>query len=303
MNKLFSVFALVGVFLYACPAYAEMTSTNYKIRWDSVTTGGSDTAASASYGLRDSLGGPTTGTGTSADYQVSAGYRAGVFDQIITFDILPQNVTDQRTLTARSGLTISTASTSGLSVGEYIVLVQDQGQVQISAVGKITSISSGVSVTVDAWADGGVLPTIDGTNDFFSPLDGSSIAFGNLSASSVSTAVIAYEVSAELDNGYSVQLLEGANLTSGSNDVNSVADGTVTAGSEEYGAQSSDTTIATSTFDTQDTAITTSFQDVTTESTTKFNDRHFVTFKASMSSGSAGGTYSQTLTLIASGNF
>ena len=305
MSKLLTVFALVGVFLYADPAFAEMTSSNFKIRWDSVTTGGSDTASSASYGLRDSVGGPSVGASTSANYQTSAGYRAGIFDQVITFDILPQSVTDQRAVTSRSSLTISTTSTGSLSAGDYIVLVQDRGADQISAVGRIVSggIVSGVSITVDAWSDNGTTPTIDGSNDFFSPLNGSSVALGNLLVTTVSTAVIAYEVSSETDNGYSVQLMQAGNLLSGGNDINPVADGVVTIGSEEFGARSSDTTLATSTFDTTDTAITSLFQEVTTESTTKFNDRHFVTLKAAMSPATATGTYTQTLTLIASGNF
>ena len=303
MGKLFAVFALVGFFIYVNPAFAEMTSTNFKIRWDSVTTGGSDTASSASFGLRDSVSGSAVGTGMSASFQVIDGYRAGIFDQILTFDILPQNMTDLRSVSARSGLVISTASTTGISVGDFVALIQNLGTSQISAVGKVTSIASGSSITVDAWSDNGTTPTIDGTNDYFSLLNGTSIAFGNLSASSVTTGIIAFQVSSELQNGYSVQMMQGGNLISGSDDINSVADGSVTAGSEEYGAISSDVTLAGSTFDTQDTAVSSSFQDVTTESAVKFNDRHFVTLKASMASGTVSGTYTQTLTLIASGNF
>lgn len=303
MTKLFSFFALVGVFLYACPAYAEMTSTNFKIRWDSVSTGGSDTASSLNYGLRDSVGGTQTGTSISENHQLSAGYRAGLFDELITFEILPQDTTSQKAVSARSGLTISTSDTSGISIGDYIVLVQDKGVNQISAVGKVTSIVSGSSVTVDSWSDNGTTPTIDGSNDYYSSLSGSSIAFGTLNSSSVSTAVIAFEVTAELDNGYSVQIMQSGNLSNGSHEITPVSDGAVTAGNEEYGARSSDTSLANSTFDTADTAITSSFQDVATESLRKFSDRHFVTLKASVLPSTPSGTYSQAITLIASGNF
>ena len=305
MSKLLTVFVLVGIFLYSDPAFAEMTSSNFKIRWDSVTTGGSDTASSASYSLRDSVGGPSVGTSTSNNYKLSAGYRAGVFDQVISFEILPQSVSDQRSVSSRSGLTISTTDTSSLYEGEFIALIQDRGAGQVSAVGKIApgGISPGVSVTVDSWSDAGITPTIDGTDDYFSPLNGSSVAFGTLSLTKVTTAIIAFDVTTETENGYSVQLMQGGSLTSGSNHIAPVADGSVTAASEEYGARSSDTTLATSTFGSQDTAITSLFQDVATESTIKFNDRHFVTLKAAIASGTTAGTYTQTLTLIASGNF
>ena len=45
----------VGIFVYTQFAYAQMTSTSFQIRWDSINTGGSDTASSTSYQLRDSL--------------------------------------------------------------------------------------------------------------------------------------------------------------------------------------------------------------------------------------------------------
>ena len=303
MSKYIAIFALVGFFVYVGPAFADMSSTNYQIQWDTVSTGGSDTASSASFGLRDTIGGSAVTPSSSTNYQLSDGYRAGIFDQVIAFNLLLQNMSDERSVSARSGTTISTTETSSLAVGDFILLVQDKGADQISAVGKIKSIASGTSVTVDSWSDGGTTPVVDGINDYFYPLNDSSVAFGTLDSSKVSTDVIAYEVSADLQNGYVVQMMSHGNLTSGSHDITNVVDGSVTAGSEEYGAKSSDTTLANSTFDTEDSAITTSFQDVTTESTAKFNDRHFVTLKAAISPSTPNGTYTQQITFIASGNF
>lgn len=303
MNKLIAAFALVGFFVYSCPVSAEMSSSNYQIRWDSISEGGSDTATSANYGVRDSVGGYAIGDSSSTNYQVGSGYRAGIFDEVITFDVLLQNSSSEKSVTSRSGTTVSLSQTDGFSVGGYVILVQNLGASQVSALGKITSISSGSSMTVDSWSTNGTLPTIDGTNDFIYPLNGSSASLGTISSSAVSTSVIGYEVTADLTNGYSVQVMANGNLLSGSDTIDAVADGTVTAGSEEYGAISSDTSISTSTFDSADTAFTTSFQDITTESSAKYLDRHFLTLKASGSSLTAGGNYTQSITLIVSGNF
>lgn len=303
MSKLVAAFVLVGFFIYTNPAMAEMTSTNYQIRWDSLTEGGSDTSTSETYGVHDSIGGNALGDSTSENYQTDSGYRAGIFDQIITFDILLQNSSDSRVVTARSGTTVSLANTTGLSAGGYVALVQDNGESQVSAIGKISSVSSGVSLTVDAWTDNGTTPTIDGTNDVLYPLNGSAIGLGELSSSSVATAIIGYEVTADLDSGYSVQVLTSGGLSNGTQSITGVADGAVTTGSEEYGARSSDTSIATSTFDTQDTALTTSFQDIATETEAKYDNRHFLTLKAAAATTTTSGNYSQSITLIASGNF
>jgi hypothetical protein len=303
MSKLVAAFVLVGFFIYTNPVTAEMTSTNYQIRWDSLTEGGSDTSNSETYGVHDSVGGNALGGSTSESYQTDSGYRAGIIDQVITFDILLQNSSDYRSVDARIGTTVSLSNTTGLSVGAYIALMQDHGENQVTAVGKIVSISSGVSLTVDSWSDNGTTPTIDGTNDLLYLLNGSAIELGWLRSSDVSTAVIGYEVTADLDNGYSVQLMTSGSLSNGTQSITSVADGSVTVGSEEYGARSSDTSISTSTFDTQDTALTTSFQDIATESSAKYDNRHFLTLKAAVTSAAGSGTYSQSITLIASGNF
>lgn len=301
MSKNVFTFAVVGFFLCAQFAHAEMSSTNFKIRWDAVSTGGSDTSSSASYQLRDSVDTSAANTATSTNYQLNAGYRAGIYDQILTFDVQAQNMASGRGVSGVSGTTV-TASESGLSVGDMIALIQDQGVSQVVALGRVATLGSG-SFTVDFWADNGTAPVIDGTNDYVYPVSGTSIAFGDLSSSSVSTAVIGMEVSIEDDNGYIIQVMEDGELRDGSNEIDDVADGTVSAGSEEYGARSSDTSIATTSFDTADSAITSSFQSVVTESGAAFESRNFLILKAGITGSTNEGSYAHTLNVIASGTF
>lgn len=303
MRKLIAAFAIVGFFVTCNPTMAEMTSTNYQIRWDSLTEGGSDTSTSTSYGIHDSVGGSALGNSTSTNYQTDSGYRTGSFDQVIAFNLLLQNTSDARIATARNGFNVSTTQTSGFSVGQYIVVVQDRGANQVSAIGKITQITNGISIKVDSWSYGSSLPIIDGTNDFIYPLNDSAIALGEMTPTAVQTAIIGFEVTADLQNGYSVQVLADGGLMNGPRAIPNVTDGSVTAGVEEYGARSSDTTLLNSTFDTQDTAITGSFQDIVTKSTAQYYDRNFLTLKVGVTAQTPTGTYTQAITLIASGNY
>lgn len=278
-----------------------MSSSNYQILWDSVDSGGSDTSSSTSYILRDSVSNPASGSSSSTNFTDQAGYRSGIFDQFITFKLFGQNNSSEISATGLSGETI-TANNTSFSVNDYVALVQDRGAGQITAIGKITSLGSG-TIIVDDLKDGGVVPTIDGSNDYVYKLSGSSLDFGNFSTSSVSTSILGLEITIDSDSGYTIQTMSDGELRSGINSIPSVADGTVTAGSAEYGAISSDTTLTNSTFDTQDTAFTTSFQDIANESTFQFISRNFLTLKTAIDVAIPAGTYGQVLTFIASANF
>ncbi|TAK04248.1 hypothetical protein EPO34_03845 [Patescibacteria group bacterium] len=282
-------------------AFAEMSSANFEIRWDTLSSGGDDTSSSASYLLRDTAGDAGIGDSTSASYELAAGYRQGVNDQVITFEVFAQDNGTEQAATALVSTTITT-STAGLSIDDFILLVQDKGASQVSAVGRIVSIGAG-TITLDELKDGGTAPTIDGTNDFVYALTSSTAALGTLDVAAVNTSVVAFDVTAEADAGYTVQMMDDGNLRNGGNDINDVADGTVTAGSEEYGGRSSDTTLAGSTFDTADTAVTTGFQDVADRSVASFSSRDFVTLKASMTGATENLAYANVTSFVISGNY
>lgn len=292
---------IVGMFGYAHLALAEMSSSNFSIKWDTLSGGGADDSSSASFIVRDTVGNAGPGRSTSTSFQVGAGYREGVNDQVITFEVFAQSNGTEQAATALASTTITT-STAGMAVGDFILLVQDKGAAQVGAVGKIVSIGVG-TVTLDELKDAGAAPVIDGTNDFVYKLTSTTAALGTLDAAAVNTAVVAFDVTAEVDAGYTVQVMDDGNLRNGANDINDVADGTVTAGSEEFGARSSDTTLAGSTFDTQDAALTTSFQDVADRSAASFASRDFLTLKAAMSGSTANAAYANAVSFIVSGNY
>lgn len=293
---------IVGIFVYAPFALAQMSSNSFLIRWDTVSTGGSDTGSSTSYILRDTIEDTIGGRGTSTSYAVDQGYRGGVFDQVISFSLLAQDISDPRSATALSGTTVTVSSVSGMAVGNYIAVVQDLGVSQVSAIGKVASVGASTLI-VDSWTNAGTIPTVDGAQDYVYPLSGAALALGQLSDSSVRTGIVAFEVSVDSSSGYVVQVADDGNLRFGSPDINDVSDGAVSEGAEEYGARSSDSSLASSTFDTSDAAVTTTFQDLVTASSVSMNSRSFVTMKASISTASTAGTYAHVLSFIASGNF
>jgi hypothetical protein len=301
MSNKVLVATIVGIFVYTQVAYAQMTSSSYQIRWDSINTGGSDTASSTTYLLHDSLEPAVAGRSTSTSYAVDQGYRGGISDRTIIFNVYAQDTSSAFTASSLSGTTV-TSSTTGVSVGSTIALIQDVGVSQVAAVGKVASLT-GSTVTVDSWKNAGTQPTIDGSGDYVYLMNGASLDFGSISDGSVETGIVALDVTVDNTSGYVIQVFEDGDLRSSSYTIDDVADGAVSVGSEEYGARSSDTSIATSTFDTADTSITSSYQDVATESVVSFDSRNFVTFKVGTTVATTVGAYAHTVTFIASGTF
>lgn len=301
MKRVLITLFIVVAFTYAQVVGAEMTSTSYQIRWDTFSTGGSDSASSTSYQLRDTISG-TAGEGTSNSYKLSDGYRAGVIDEIISFGLFIQSSSNKKQASSLVGSTVSVPNTDGLSVGNYVAVVQDLGGSQVIGFGKIESLG-GSSVTLDFLTTGSSSPIIDGSNDYLYSLTSSNLLLETVSISSIGTGIVGFEMTIDNDNGYVIQILEDGNLRDGSNEINDVSDGEVTLGSEEFGARSSDSTLLNSTFDTQDTALTTSAQDIVTQSSFAIDNRSFLLFKISSSTATPSATYSNQITFIASGNF
>lgn len=282
---------------------AEMSSANFSIQWDTISAGGSDTSSSASYILRDTVGNQAGGSSAGTSYAVNAGYRQGTFDEIISVNFAGQDDASQVSATALSGNTISVSSVAPFEVQRFIVLVQDLGPSQVSAMGTIQSIDPGELTVYELF---GGSPVIDGVNDYVFLLGSSSLSFGTLPEANVVTKVIGFNVLAEVPGGYTMHVREDGDLRDGGDAINDVADGAVTAGEEEYGARSSDTTISDSDFDTEDAAITSEFLPMYESAVPpEFSSEHFLfTLKVSREPDvTPEGTYGHALTFIVAGNY
>lgn len=131
-------------------------------------------------------------------------------------------------------------------------------------------------------------------------LSASSVSLGSLGTSIVSSATNRLTVTTNSPTGYTVTISEDGNLRSGSNDINDVSDGEVTAGSEEYGIRTSGNA---GQMNNSDTAITSSAQTVASTSTLAISERTVFTYKASVGSATAAGTYSHTVTFTTTANY
>lgn len=296
---------IVSFFFSGHTAFAEMSSTNYLLQWDAVSVGGLDSQSSSGYQLRSTFDmGVSSDVLGSSSYRLDGGYRGGIFDPVSSFRLYVQDRASQVAAMAYSSTSVTVTSASGFSAGDRILVVQDEGPSQVAVMGKITSIA-GTTLSVDAFSGGS--PFIDGSGgDYVYRMTshGTSLPLGTPASSAVITGIIGWEATADVRTGYSVYLMEDGNLrTVGGDEIPDVADGIVSVGSSEYGARSSDATLASSSFDTQDTAITSSPQLVASQTSLSFFQRDFITLKLGVSSSQASGSYSQNLSLVFSGNY
>ncbi|MCI0479447.1 hypothetical protein L0Y59_02785 [Candidatus Uhrbacteria bacterium] len=282
-----------------------MTSANYRVDWDSVNSGGDDTSSSTSYWMRDTIGEQAVGFSSSTNYAIRAGYRQGDTDMtILRFNIGTQNPSTKTAYTAFSeaGYSVTVASTTGYATGSFIGVIEDQGLSQDVAVGKIVSIANNV-MTVDAWdgSPSSISATPTGGDDFVFLLDGNSVAFGTLSSGIGLTSLTHTSVLSNVENGYTVYVHVDGGLRYGTNaTIAGVADGTVSVGSEEYGARVFGTT-ATSTG--SDFAFTTSTRPIQLSTTYADDERVGLVYKISITPSTPAGNYAQLVTYTLTPNF
>ncbi len=131
-------------------------------------------------------------------------------------------------------------------------------------------------------------------------VDPHTIDFGVLTTASVSTGTVTTTLSTNAPFGYVAQIYTDGTFRNAHNDsINPVSDGTVTAGSEEYGIRTSGTD---GQFNGTDQGISTT--PITyASSIVPSNNPTVITFKAAISGATPAGMYHQVAYLIASGRF
>lgn len=306
MKKICSALAVLSVFAllmsFSSIVHA-MSSTTYEIRADLLGSGGgSDASSSTSYIIRDTVGVGASDSATSTSYDVSTGYRPQIFDQFATFELFIQDRSSQVAATALVGDTVTVTTASGISAGDMIAIVQDEGASQVTSIGEVIG-TTGTTATIDFQTSLGGTPVIDGSSDLVYVLDASTISFGSVSDSVVTTGIIGWEVNVDNEDGYSVYVYEDDDFSNGSEDISDVFDGTVTAGVSEYGARSSDSSLVSSTFDSEDAAFSTTPERVGSRSGGEFKSRDFTLVKLGVSDTQEGGTYSHELTYVYVGDY
>lgn len=131
-------------------------------------------------------------------------------------------------------------------------------------------------------------------------LGSSSVSLGTLSSSAVSSVANIATVTTTYIGGYSLYIYESAGLASGSNVIDDVTDGTVSAGNEEYGIRTSGTS---GSYNSTDTAITSTWKSIATNASAATSEQTTITFKASIASDTPGGSYSHSVSVAAVAQF
>ncbi len=299
--QVISLTLAISYFFGTQTAFAAMSSANYQILWDEFSTGGGQ-GSSASYLLRDSVGGGGL-QATSASYVLDSGFRGGLYDQVVNFSPRIQDRSSQVAATNFASNIVTVTTTSGIVVDDWVLLVQNEGASQVAGMGKVTAVDA-TTITLASPLAGGT-PTIDGVSDYVYEMSSSGTpGFGTLSTSALALHSVGWVANADVVQGYNAYVFEDGDLRTGEGAaIADVTDGQVSAGDSEYGARSSDSSLALSSFDTEDSAITSSPQQVASVSANPFESAGFVTLKVGIDSTQQGGSYGQTLSIIFVGDY
>lgn len=131
-------------------------------------------------------------------------------------------------------------------------------------------------------------------------ISSATVDLGVLSSSSISSSSHTITSSTNAYRGYTTTVItDGTLRTSEGGNIDAVSDGTVSAGSEEYGVALTGTDRAFS----DEQGPSTSALTVATRTNWKNGAQTTVTYKASIGSATQSGTYSQILTYVSVGNF
>lgn len=305
MRKVWSLTSVLCAFLIGTNVLA-MSSTNYWIPWDNVNSGGDDIGTSTNFSIHDTIGGTAVGTGTSANFNLSSGYRVPEMANTLSYLVKTSNTapTTYSAFTNGVGGSVTVASTAGISVGDLIAVVENRGFGQLVAIGRVSS-SVGLVLTVDQFeGDGGVMSgSPAGGDDFVYLLSANAFDFGTVVNGNEYTSVVGTSVLTNIASGYSVYLQANQDLQNAAAQVMTpVSDGTVSVGSEEYGAE---VTGATAFNAGPDLSVSTTQRVIQTAAAASgtISDKIGMIFKLSVTAATNPGTYTQTVYYTLTANY
>lgn len=280
-----------------------MSSSNYQIDWDTVNPGGTE-SSSDNYSVDDSLGQVFVDTGSSPNYSIESGYQLTDFEgsDVLLFNIGSQTDLSQTAYTAfdDSGNAVTVATTTNFSVYDMILVVEDRGENQKIAVGRIMSINAGV-LTVDGWDGDNAEMSLNpgGDDDYVYVMSGNILDFGTLNYQEVKVKTTYVEVSTNISDGYTVYVREDHDPQSESNAIGDVGDDNVTAGNGEYGLEA----VGQDAYRNNDWALTGEKKIVSQNAAVVEDSRTGVMYKITGGMNIPEGSYSHTVSYYCTPNY
>ncbi len=300
---IFALYGLLAILGYPVHlAFAEMSSENYRVQWESISSG-SQGGTSSSYDLRASLQALSGSDLSSSSYRLAQGFRAGIFDPVVTFSVYVQDRSSQVGILSMTDTTIDVTSADEYREGDYIAAVAHEGASQDVSLGKILSID-GDRITVDSFSQGEL--SLGEGDDVLYRLTSSdsSLPLETPTPRSVSTGIIAWEVFSDTPEGYQVYVFDDGDLRTDDGDVvPDVTDGEVSQGSSEYGARSTDSSLEGSLFDSEDAALGESPALIGSRDGVSFSSRDALTLKVGVSRDQQSGSYGSEVTVLFTGSY
>lgn len=302
---------LISLLILAPLAVFAASSANYEIREDGIVLNSIESAGSASYRLDGSIGDNALGEGDSDqnEYTILSGYQEQIYDQFVAVETFVPDISTEVTVSAVDNLSddsveeVTVSAVDDYSVGDLVLIITDAEGTPTFHVMSVDNIS-GTDVTVKTVVDNYEIDdaveeiSLTGVNKMYLLTSGSGISFGTVSDSAVTERYIIQLVSVDGDYDASIDIAEDQALTGDVSleTIAAVADGTVTAGSSEYGYTST-STLPNTTFDTEDTGLSTSFAEIARIDGPSYRRLFVYTAKISVSSSQEGDDYSQNLYL------
>lgn len=244
------------------------------------------TFPSSSFTMGGTLSGVTIADGAGADNAVTS---ASYSSQILT-------------ITASASSTVAGGSQATIKIPSNQITNPSSAATYVITIGGTFGDTGSFAVSVVADDQFTVSTSVDPSLTF--TLNDTAVNLPTLSVGSVSTDTTSFTVNTNAGSGYLVTAMEDGNLRFGANDINDVADGTVTAGSEEYGMSTSKSGQAfVQTSGNSAIAIDGTYKQCASASGSVSSDVTTLTLFASMAGSTSPGTYSHTVTLVATANF
>lgn len=236
--------------------------------------------------LNDVVGGDITVTG-----QTTPTRSNNTLDNTITITLDTQiNATTSITITMTDALSVYTATTYAQE--SLAINTQDSGDTPIDF--GVAIITNTNTTTVTASVPLFVTMEIDET----------AIALGTLSVASISSGTQQYTINSNNQTGITMQIASDGKLDDAStNDIDDVADSTVTAGSEEYGiAVTTSGLTVDGTYISGDNPVPQAADDLASSAAAVSGATLDITYKASIAGTTVAGQYDQVVTVTIATN-
>ncbi|MFC1687058.1 hypothetical protein ACFL0L_00575 [Patescibacteria group bacterium] len=265
---------------------------------DWCATAGTGTAT----GITDPTGGSETATVLPGTLAVSCTQGAGASN----YDTITVTGVNDLSSATKYGVRITDTGTGSLGTPAatttgVITVSTTEGAGDIDSANTAVDIITDDQIAVSAT----VPPSITFT------ISSNTVALGTLSSAAVSTGSHTIQTVTNAVSGYTTLVYDDGNLRKGADDINDVADLAVTAGSEEYGISTTDTSqdiitdggggCSGSTYDAD--PITTTQQSAAGATSGPVDETITICYMASIASTTVAGAYAHTVTFVTVGLF